>query len=63
MPEDCHGCIGEIKAHRDNYLTTIKEARQIAKETNQTVIIYRATDGSITLAATGTIERYITPYL
>ena len=63
MIEDCHGCIGAIKEHRTNYLTIIKEAREIAKETNQTVTIYRTTTGDITLTDTGTIDRFITPFM
>ena len=61
--EDCHGCIGAIRGHRENYLTTIKQARELAKETQTIIIIYRTTDGNITLTDTGEIDRYISPYM
>ena len=61
--EDCHGCIGAIIGHRENYLTTIKQARELAKETQTIIIIYRTTDGNITLTDTGEVDRYISPYM
>ena len=61
--EDCHGCIGAIIGHRANYLTIIKQARELAKETQTTITIYRTTDGNLTLTDTGEVDRYISPFM
>ena len=63
MAKDCHGCIGQIKEHREYYRKVIQMAREIAKNEQRTVTIYRNERGDITLEPTGTIDRYITPHL
>lgn len=63
MSEDCHGCIGAIKKQREYFRKIINKARELAKEENKTIIIYRADNGDITLEKTGDIYSYVTPFM